>query len=270
MPTLAASWKRGVLGCLCIVLGILTDAYAQVIGPLKNEDPKEISAISGQCTRHDERMKCHLIQILVRQPRSAEDRKKAVEELIAQWRKEKKENKDQTNAVCAGLPRFEQDMRAQFPKPEQAEERNHWLAWLRQWKKFCADPSSVRNTREFAQSTIDNEALTCQVELFGPWEIDFAQQSEDLWVAKQGPQGVCGTVNVITLEKGKNSEGLLGWTYRTKRVITNRQGDKDYPESMRVCDKLQEQTLTFSARVGGSSKWRNCSYIDFSLYAPSP
>ena len=71
---------------------------------------------------------------------------------------------------------------------------------------------------------------------------------------------------MVTLEKDKS---LLGWTYRVKRVITNRQGDKDLPESMRVCNKLKEHTLTFTD-TKPSPKWRKCDNIQFPLYAPSP
>ena len=37
------SWNIGRATGVFVVFGILADAYAQVIGPLANKDPKEIS-----------------------------------------------------------------------------------------------------------------------------------------------------------------------------------------------------------------------------------
>ena len=82
MHALRGSWKIGIVTGVLVVVGILADAYAQVIGPLTNEDPKEISSMSGTCTHQGNQMKCRFIEMLVRQPPSAEDRKKDVESSI--------------------------------------------------------------------------------------------------------------------------------------------------------------------------------------------
>jgi len=62
MHALRGSWKIGIATGVFVVFDILADAYAQVIGPLTNADPKEISSMSGTCTRYGNQMKCHFLR----------------------------------------------------------------------------------------------------------------------------------------------------------------------------------------------------------------
>jgi hypothetical protein len=70
------------------------------------------------------------------------------------------------------------------------------------------------------------------------YERTFQKQASTRWVSREKPIGVCGTVDVTTLQH----DGGVRWTMDTERTVTNKDGS---PE----CRRVDERPETLS--------WRN-------------
>jgi len=85
--------------------------------------------------------------------------------------------------------------------------------------------------------------------------VDFVRVNDRKWVSNNGPEGICGTVSVLTIEHEANDSIL--WTYTSHYSFTNTkdglcQGLKDddstyswkAPKSLRLrCDEFKFHTL---------------------------
>jgi hypothetical protein len=66
-------------------------------------------------------------------------------------------------------------------------------------------------------TTSDLAPLTCLITT-NRYERTFHKQTSTRWVSREGPTGVCGTIDVTTLQ----DDGGVRWTMDTERVVTNR------------------------------------------------
>jgi hypothetical protein len=67
------------------------------------------------------------------------------------------------------------------------------------------------------------EMRTCEVWTTG-WENAFTRQSDLRWVSNEGPSGICGVVEITTLEQEKANSPL--WTMETRKIVTNKNADQ--------------------------------------------
>jgi hypothetical protein len=112
------------------------------------------------------------------------------------------------------------------------------------------DPSGSSMQCHFQQvflTTSSIAPLTCLITTNG-YERTFQKQSATRWVSREGPTGVCGTVDVTTLQ----DDGGVRWTMETRRVVTKKDAA---PE----CQRADEGPDTMS--------WQNirrplpCTYV---------
>jgi hypothetical protein len=72
------------------------------------------------------------------------------------------------------------------------------------------------------------------------YELTFRRQSATRWVSNAGPNGLCGVIEITTLEEDPQGSGLL-WTMNSRKVLTN----KNANDFCRALDNEPPDDLTW-------------------------
>lgn len=72
---------------------------------------------------------------------------------------------------------------------------------------------------------------------------DFVKVNDRKWVSNYGPEGICGVVSLITIEREGNEANL--WTYIEQDTYTN--GNADW-----ICKLAHNETSTYSWKSGNT------------------
>ena len=67
------------------------------------------------------------------------------------------------------------------------------------------------------------------------YEQVFQKESDTRWTSREGPEGVCGVVDVTTLR----DDGGVKWTLETRKVVTNK-------DAAPACRSMEETSETLS------------------------
>jgi hypothetical protein len=100
------------------------------------------------------------------------------------------------------------------------------------------DTSGTTMACTFQQVFLTTSAVapdTCLVTT-NRYQRDFRRDTASRWVSTEGPEGVCGLLDVATL----NDEGGVRWTMETHKVVTR----KDAPAACRAYE-TQSETLSW-------------------------
>ena len=105
---------------------------------------------------------------------------------------------------------------------------------------------------QFEQVLINSsdDPQTCTI-YTNHYERTFERQSATRWVSKAGPSGVCGVVDVTTLQRDPASE--FNWTMETRKIVTNRGA----AEACKMFDETPERLDTRNTKRPLSCKFVN-------------
>jgi len=119
---------------------------------------------------------------------------------------------------------------------------------------FCKNPNE-ENAVNMARVGYEKDTRTCRV-LTSSFSQTFNRVTADSWVSKEGPDGLCGVVNISRLERVRASTTNF-WVYTTSRVVTN----KGASSSPQICKSLDENEHFFDWK-GGGDRFVGCDYIE--------
>ena len=125
--------------------------------------------------------------------------------------------KDQQAFICKDLATNEARITNAHLPPGRARVEQRHQAWLQQ---FCSCRTKECIVSAMVAESTDN-ATTCTVSA-STFTAHFEKVSERKWVSNNGPEGACGVISILTIEKEDNYEA---YTY-TERTIT---GNADLP-----------------------------------------
>ena len=100
----------------------------------------------------------------------------------------------------------------------------------------------------------NRETRTCKIWL-NKFEQTFSRTSDSMYTHASSPHGPCGVVNIATLERDRSL-----WNYRTKKVVTNRQGMSG-PISCKLLDET-EHLYTWNNTVF----YKGCDYVKYGIF----
>lgn len=102
---------------------------------------------------------------------------------------------------------------------------------------------------------LSREKETCHITV-NTFELNFKRHGSRKWISNPGPKGICGLVNVATIEH--KAETSLLWSYTQTRVAGNTDS-----ENCRKYDLNKPITYSWDAT---SESLMNCSIIKFGLF----
>ena len=157
--------------------------------------------------------------------------------------------KHQQGLICQDLARNEGMITSlRLPPGRAAVERRH-LAWL---KQLCACQNKACIVDAMVQQNAD-DPTTCTVSA-STFTAHFQKVGQRKWISNNGPEGICGVVSVLSLEREEKYEA---WTY-TESTVT---GNSDLP----ACQSFgasAAQPEVFSWKTGRAADM-NCRTILF-------
>jgi hypothetical protein len=249
---------------LVMLLGLLLGAASEVnsqtvfIGPLKNTNPKDVSSVWAECetSADGRRMTCDFVQIRV-------DLVKTPEAATAELEKQLKEFKDSAAQDIAKTCRDDRKQMADLAAGVAANKdlssrfKAFMTGFVQRFNAMCEKPT-MENIRNYLGYHLEKDTKTCKI-LANPWKETFTRQLGDKWVSNRGPSGICGVVIISTLEgrplDPKKPDGVLKlWTYKTQKVVTNREagGQLCFFEETKVQYSWQAKDFD-----------RSCEFIEF-------
>lgn len=211
---------------LAMLLIIVPSARAESfnIGPIKNTNPKDVSAIWAECetTADGQRMTCEFTQVWARLAKTPEDAAAEVEKVLREVtpREMGQTCKDQRKQMTDLFSKVEaaQDVAPRF--------KEFVTGMARRLDAMCDKPTN-ETVREFLRYSLEKDTKTCRI-WANPWKETFTRQLGNRWVSNRGPSGLCGVIIVSTLESKpfdpKEPDSLLRlWSYETQKIVTNKQ-----------------------------------------------
>lgn len=225
------------------------------IGPLKNANPADVSSLSADCdiSADSRQMTCSFVQTrvdLAKKPdTAAAELEKQLQGITAQ----------DIAATCKGQRKDMSDLSAKIAGvPDVAPRlKTFFTGWVQRFNAMCDKPT-IEGMREYLWYGLQKETRTCRI-WSNPWKETFTKQLGDKWVSNRGPSGICGVVNVSTLESKpidpkKPSPILRLWTYETQKVVTNKAVGGPFCE-------LDETRVRYSWDAKDFD--RTCEFIEF-------
>jgi hypothetical protein len=157
-----------------------------------------------------------------------------------------------TKTAPPGMTQSSLDSLQAKPAPARADT----LTMFESLQKVCASPTK-ESLENMARVQNDKETRTCELSLY-TWEQDFIKQSDALWVHNGQPDGVCGVIDIATLEKDDHF-----WNYRTHSVVTNKNAIKD--NTVFDCHKVDEAEHFYKWNAGDAADgiYVGCDYIKY-------
>ncbi|HXH23363.1 MAG TPA: hypothetical protein VNN10_15190 [Dehalococcoidia bacterium] len=238
------------------VLILATDASAEriIIGPLRNNNPADVSSVSAECeiSPDGRQMTCSFVQIRV-------DLVKTPEAAAAELEKQLREvDPRDVGKMCKDQRKDMADLAAKVTSTRDILPRlTAFLSgWLQRFDAMCDKPTP-ETIREFIWYGLQKYTRTCRI-WANPWKETFIKQLGDKWVSNHGPDGICGVVVISTLESKpidpKNpSFPLRLWTYETQKVVT----DKSVPGPFCQLDETKAR-YSWDARDFD----RSCDFVE--------
>lgn len=223
----------------------------------------ENSSLQYRCFRSEGVLTCDFVQTSVRRGANPEDEAKAIERGKAIH----KDQKPLSAAQCAGIEELRDVLTGKKPAPNGKPtatlsdvEKRDSLASTEALLAYCVKPSEEAAIN-ITLLEHDKAKRTCRVSS-NPYTQSFKRivnQEKNTWVvAQDGPDGVCGFVNLSRFES-EESSGLFFWNYVARRATTNPTG-KLLGAS---CAEFEETEFSYSWRSKGAI-FAGCDYIEFS------
>lgn len=224
-----------------------TGAPAQsiLLAPMTLESNAEVSSVRGACEIVEQTMRCQMIQVLISNPTPQDEVEQSIQRQLAA--------PDVANFIAqACQPEARQaidEMIQGLERVQASRAADRTVRTLNAIVRMCASPSPATLEAVLRERAAAEDA-TCQI-LTHSWQESFTRQAPDLWVSNVGPQGACGTITISEL-RSTNFSSL--WTYRTRRVISNRDGSP-------FCAVFEEYNLMYSWRA--RPPLRSCDGVRF-------
>jgi len=192
---------------------------------LKPTDPRENSALSGQCdgNQRSAEITCRFTQVAVRRALDPKEVVGRTQEMLAQFRQEVKKK---------GFKRIADDMcldakeRSQLVGELTTKGADRDLAEVQDYLKMCEQPT-VANFEQFLRRSIEVEAKTCKVSFFQNDPVKYRRVSATRWVSNDGPKGPCSAVYLYALDRHDKQENLWRWTQTRTYADTSSKYCKD-------------------------------------------
>lgn len=149
---------------------------------------------------------------------------------------------DTTLDALGFLNAYRRMLSEEYPSSGYWPPKKRLLGLMAEWIKTCTPPTSEAQKEQFLVTLFaELQRGKCQV-FINQYEHSFQQVGEYQWVSNNGPSGLCGVVEVITLEipDDKPAEGI-GWTYKSRSFATQREGP--------LCKDREDRTMEFKYSI---------------------
>jgi len=262
---------------LALLIGVLVSGLAWKANAVEEypdltilDGEQENAALRIDCdSPKDGIMQCRFTQIAVRKAAKDADLKKALAG-IDEGLKNLKGNKKQCDGVSEQLAAFQTGI----PPESVSDGDKYFEKYYRLQGKEKADTLKFwgamkdmvcRPTRQNIEKSIrvdhEQKMRTCKVSthLFEQkFKKDFNTHK---WVNTKGPAGDCGIIDISTFETDQPTKGISPyWTYKTRKVITNKEGKF---LGLASCSGFDEAEYTYSWKAS-EKRFVGCDYIEFS------
>lgn len=233
---------------------------------------KETSSLQYDCRLElDGKLRCHFIQLAVRQKLSDEDVPKELE-------RAKKQLDDEVKAKglkgiipaesCKDFRTALDVLNGKIPPPKDmghlpnltVVQKQDLLDISSTMLEICASPT-IENVSKLADIDIEKRNHTCIIDS-NPYDQTFKRIAGDsktpIWVVESSPSDACGIVHLDKWEVDPKNAGY--WNYVAKKTVTNRNASMAGGLSCSAFDENEYlykwQKITYPAK---------CRYIDFSF-----
>lgn len=192
---------------------------------LKATTPGESSALSGECdgTTASPEITCRFTQVNVRYQLDPKDAPAEINKRIAQLRAEAgKDPKKLMDQMCAEVRKSRAEVERNFQdvkNPRSRQQAKDFLA-------LCANPSIAALEDWMRQATL-TESRTCKVSAFQNDPVRYKKVGPHRWVANVGPQGICSSVYLYTMERDPKHSSLWKWSQVRTYADTSQELCKD-------------------------------------------
>jgi hypothetical protein len=264
---LGAQMKRACVVLACLVSRVAFADDFPTLGYVRDERSQYL--IKFECDPPTEQgVVCKFSEVVVHNGGDAEALTKSLQQLDDDFKKGGPTDKD-LQGMCtnvqgvteairsgaktapAGMTQYSLDRL--LAKPEAA--RGDTLKFFEALEKACASPTK-ENFETMARVQNDKEARTCELSLYS-WEQNFTKQSPTVWVHNPPPDGMCGVIDIATLEK----DGGF-WNYRSHRVVTNKDAIKD--NKLFSCNNIDENEHLYKwNQEDPDGHYFGCDYIKY-------
>lgn len=242
-----------------LLLGTIGDAVAQAqkgepvrFHYLKSVTSGERSALSSECdgTTASPEITCRFTQLMVSYQLDPKDVVAETEKRLAQLRTEaRKDLKKFTDQLCGDVRKN----RAEVERKYQEIKNPHALQRVKDLIALCANPTMSALEGWIRRSTLA-ESKTCKVSHFQNDPVSYKKVGPNKWVANVGPQGICSSVYLYTMENDPKHANL--WKWSQVRTYADTSGE--------LCKSLQlNYKLEYSWQ--GDEVAMTCENIKFGL-----
>jgi hypothetical protein len=225
---------------------------------------KEADSLTYQCTYNGDYIDCDFVQVVVRRKKNPSDVADAQTKARASYPDLKSEFR--RDKECREAEAFAAELQGILPKGAESDSMKEVFGSTLQktdltkmadaMLAFCKSPTE-ENFLNLTGFSFDIEARTCSV-ISSSYKQRFKQvYGSDTWtVVQDGPQGVCGIVNVSRFEPDATEP--VFWKYFAKKVVTNKSGELLPGAS---CSGLDESEFEYNWR--SKTVQLGCDYIEF-------
>jgi hypothetical protein len=134
-------------------------------------------------------------------------------------------------------------------------ERADMLRGVEGFDTACTAPTK-ENVEAMLRFQHEKESRTCTV-WANSYEQVFTQQGPDVWVHNSPPAGLCGVINIATLEREAGAGSL--WNYRMRKIVTDKNAVKD--TAVFSCKSLDESEYLYT--WNSAEYYKGCDYIKY-------
>lgn len=188
---------------------------------LKAITPGESSALSGECdgTTASPEITCRFTQLIVRHQLDPKDAPAEQEKRIAQLRSQAANDPRKfADQMCADVRKH----RAEIERALQDETNPRTKRDARDFLALCANPS-MSAFEDWMRRAILAETRKCKVSVSQNETVKYKKVGPNKWVANVGPQGLCNSVYLYTMENDAKQSNLWKWSQVRTSADTSRE-----------------------------------------------
>ncbi len=212
------------------------------------------SALSGDCIAENDRtISCSLRQVMFSKKLSkkdAETRTAEYENAIQDALKDKTPAQvvnQEVGKFCFGLTDLGNEARSKLSLEADV---------FTLFSALCEKPT-IENLTKVFQHDLNKQLQTCKVWDYNIGTFQFEKVNERKWVSNNGPQGECGVITVLEIERDPEYSFL--YTYHQRRFYIDTESKQ--------CKEIAaiNEDISYSWK-GKEALKADCSYIEFGMF----
>jgi hypothetical protein len=200
---------------------------------LKAATPGGNSALSGECegTTASREITCRFTQISVRYQLDPKNVSAEIEQAITQLRAEAgKDPRKYADQICAEVRK---SSRAEWERKLQAIWNPRTRQTTREFLALCEN-FSMPSLEALTRRNMLAASRTCNVSTFQNNPVTYKKVSPNKWVANVGPEGMCSSIYLYTMENEPKYSNLWTWSQVRTYVDTSEKLCKGFETNNKI------------------------------------